>query len=60
MNKQDSAKGKENTSYSAMLNIAELVPPPECLLFNSTYSRNQLQLRELNRITELRGILWDQ
>jgi hypothetical protein len=29
MNKQGSAKGKENTSYSAMLNIEELVPPPE-------------------------------
>jgi hypothetical protein len=32
------SNGRENTSYSAMLNIAELVPPPESvpILFDST------------------------
>ncbi len=56
MNKQGSAKGKENTSYSAMLNIAELVAPPECLPFNSTYSRNQFQFCSIPDFQEFRPI----
>ncbi len=62
----------ENTSYYAMLNIAELVPPPESvpIPFDSeihgipgiSWIRNQLKLQELSRIPELRGIpgnQWD-
>ncbi len=42
------SENKENTSYSVILNIGELVPPLESVPINFIYSRNQFLFRSIS------------